>query len=135
MALFNNTYSGLITKGLGLPACVGLITMGYGVFSTTIEIFVPPSSGGGGGSFAVHPGVYVQWPKKITPRTKMVLVTVKFGEDKVWRHSYAVDGRKADISVNVVNFLNATMDRIVVGVDNVKKFIKSVTAVFKDDDK
>lgn len=136
MALFNNTYSGLVTKGLGMPACCGLITMGFGLFKCTIEVIIPPpSGGGGGGSYAVHPGVYVEWPKKLTPKTKMVLVTVKFSEDKVWRHSYTVDGRKADISVKAVNFLNTTMERISIGVDKIKKAARSVTTLFKDDDK
>lgn len=137
MALFNNTYSGLITKGLGMPACCGLITMGFGLFKCTIEIIIPPTpgAGGGGGSFAVHPGVYVEWPKKLTPRTRMVLVTVKFSEDKVWRHSYTVDGRRADISVKVVSMLNKTAERISVGVDSIKKAARSVTAIFRDDDK
>ena len=91
--------------------------------------------GGGGGSYAVHPGVYVEWPKKLTPKTKMVLVTVKFSEDKVWRHSYTVDGRRADISVKVVSLLNKTTDKISVGVDSIKKTARSVTAIFKDEDK
>ncbi len=135
MALFNNTYSGLVTKGLGMPACCGLITMGFGLFKCTIEVIIPPPSGGGGGSYAVHPGVYVEWPKKITPKTKMVLVTVKFDEKRVWRHSYTVDGRRADITVKAVKFLNKTSERIAVGVDYIKKTARRVTAVFKDDDK
>lgn len=137
MALFNNTYSGLITKGLGMPACCGLITMGFGLFKCTIEIIVPPlpPTGGGGGSYAVHPGVYVEWPKKITPRTKMVLITVKFDEKKAWRHSFTVDGRKADITVKAVEIVNKTANKIAVGVDNVKTAIKRVTARFDDDDK
>ena len=77
----------------------------------------------------------VQWPKRITPRTKMVLVTVKFDEKRVWRHSYTVDGRRADITVKTVNLINKTADRISVGVDHVKNAVKSVTAVFKDNDK
>jgi hypothetical protein len=137
MALFNNTYSGLITKGLGMPACCGLITMGFGLFKCTIEIIIPPqppSGGGGGGSYAVHPGVYVEWPKKITPKTKMVLITVKMGE-KAWRHSYTVDGRKASITVKAVEFINNTTHKISVGVDAVKSATRRVTAYFKDDDK
>ena len=96
--------------------------------------YVPPA-GVGGGSFAVHPGVYVQWPKKLTPKTKMVLVTVKFDEKRVWRHSYTVDGRRADIAVKAVNMINKTTDKISVGVDSIKKAARSVTAIFKDEDK
>lgn len=135
MALYNNTYSGIILKGLGGKACCGIITMGFGLFKCTIEVIIPPQSGGGGGSYAVHPGVYVEWPKKITPKTKMVLVTVKFDEKRVWRHSYTVDGRRADITVKAVKFLNKTSERIAVGVDSIKKTARRVTAVFKDDDK
>lgn len=137
MSLFKNTYSGLITGGLGLPACCGLITMSLGLFTCVIEIVTPPENagGGGGGSFAVHPGVYVPWPKKITPKTKMVLITVKFSEENTWRHSFTVDGRKADLTVKAVDVVNVASRKLAVGVDNVKTAIKRVTAHFDDDDK
>lgn len=41
-----DSYSGIITKGLGLPACAGLITMGFGVFSVTISVTSRPGPGG-----------------------------------------------------------------------------------------
>lgn len=141
MALFNNTYSGLITKGLGLPACVGLITMGFGLFKATIEVIIPPTpptgggSGGGGGSFAVHPGIYVPWPKKVTPKTRMILITVKMGGDKTWRRSYTVDNTRAAIAVKVVNLVNATSQKLAVGVEHLKTALVRVTAFFKDEDK
>lgn len=138
MALFNHSYSGLITGGLGFPATCSMLTLGFGLFICSIEVITPPvenAGGGGGGSYAVHPGVYVPWPKKITPKTKMVLITVKFSKDRAWRHSFTLDGRRADFTVKAVDIVNATTQRIAVGVDNVKTSIKRVTAHFDDDDK
>lgn len=133
MALFNNTYSGLITKGLGMPACCGLITMGFGVFFCKVEIIQPPPGNGGGGGYVTSPGVYVPWPKKITSSTKMVLITVKFSEDKTWRRSYVVDSVKAAIIVRSVNLINAAVSRMSVGVEAIKQASKRVVARFRQD--
>ena len=58
MALFKRSYSGLITGGLGMPACCGLLTMGFGLFRCKIEVVDPPHppSGGGGGGGGHIPG-------------------------------------------------------------------------------
>lgn len=114
----------------------GMIIGRFRLKLLTVVIIQPPSGvGSGGGGIAVHPGVYVQWPKKITPKTKMVVVTVKFSEDTAWRRVYTVDGRRADITVKAVNIINKTVDKISVGVDSIKKAVRSVTAIFKDADK
>jgi hypothetical protein len=137
MALFKNSYSGLITKGLGMPACCGMLTMGFGLFVCKIEVIVPPEggSGGGGGSFAVHPGIYVPWPKKVSAKTKQVQITVKFKERPAWRRAYVIDSAKADIVVKVINIVNAVSSRVTVGVNQMRHAVKRVTAVFTRRDK
>jgi hypothetical protein len=94
-----------------------------------IQVITPP--GGGGGSFAVAPGVYVPWVNKPDCKDKVVLITVKFPENKVWRKSYVVDCRKADILVRVIDVVNAATRRLTVGVNHVKHAARRVTAMFK----
>lgn len=131
MALFKNSYSGLITKGLGMPACCGLITMGFGLFFCKIEVIEPPPEGGsGGGSFATHPGIMVPFRTKIQQKTKNVQITVKFSKKQAWRRSYVVTTRKADIVVKVINIVNAVTSKLTVGIDRVRQATKRVTAVF-----
>lgn len=136
MALFKHTYSGLITRGLGLPACCGLITMGFHVFKCTIEVFTPPTpSDGGGGSYAVEPGIYVPWPKKITKKTRMVQITVKYREQHTWRCSYILQGIRASIIVRIVDVVNAASSKLSVGIDKLRHAKKRVTAIFRSSDK
>lgn len=137
MSLFKNSYSGLITKGLGMPACCGLLTMGFGVFFCTVEVITPPPpGGGGGGSIAIKPGVHVPWrPKQIKGKTKTVQITVKFSKDRAWRRAYIVNNVRADILVKVINVINSTASRFSVGVNRVRQVTKQVTAVFRRSDK
>lgn len=128
MALFKHTYSGLITGGLGLPACCGLITLGFGVFKCIIEVY--EGAAGGGGGWSPNGGFYVPMSKPITSTTKMVLVTVRI-KDKTWRRSYVVDRYKASIVVRAVSIINALKDRLTVGADSFRKVKQRVTAVFK----
>ncbi len=113
-----------------MPACCGLITMGFGVFFCKIEVFEPPIGGGGGGSFAVEPGIYVPWPKAPGKRAKTVLVTVKFAENKTWRKAYTLDENKANGLVRAIDFTNATARRLSVGVQGLKRAARRVSAVF-----
>lgn len=135
--LFTNTYSGLITKGLGMPACCALLTANFGLIcGCSIAIIEPPpGGGGGGGSYAVEPGIYVPWPKKITPKSKMVLVTVKFSPEKTWRRSYVLPNTQANILVKAFNVVNSATAKMTVGVNQLKLATKRVTALFKRDDK
>jgi len=49
MATIPNPTNRIITKGLGGPACAGLITMHFDLFH--IEVIPPTPSGGGGGPY------------------------------------------------------------------------------------
>jgi hypothetical protein len=131
MSLFTHRYSGLITKGLGLPACQGMLYMGFGVFNFTIRI------GGGGGGVFVPPtttGFYVPLPKQLNKLTQTVLITVKMREHS-WRTSFIVTRGKADMIVKVINVINSSKDKINVGISSLKRYTRQITAVFKRSDK
>ena len=137
MAIYNNTYSGIILKGLGGKACCGLLTMGFGVFKCTISIVTPPvhTGGGGGGSYAQNvSGFYVPLPKQLNQSTRQVLITVKM-KDHSWRTSFVVSRGKADIVVKVFDFINVIKDRMQVGVNAITRVSKKITAVFQRGDK
>ena len=134
--LFTNRYSGLITKGLGMEACCGMMTLGFGLFSCMV-IILPPStpSPGTGGSIAVNPGIYVPWKGKPQQKTKNVQIIVKFSKEKVWRRAYVVNNRGADFLVGVINIVNAASSRLSIGVEHMKLAAKKVTAMFSRADK
>lgn len=132
MALFNNSFSGLITNGLGMPACCGLLTMGFGLFKCTIEIVVPPipPSGGGGGPYVAN-GYYVPLTRPLTHTTKLVLVTVTMN-NHTWKKSYVVDRTRAKVAVAIVNMINSVRGKITIGVDSLRKAARSVVASFSN---
>lgn len=131
MALFTNTYSGLITGGLGGPACCGLLTMGFGVFFCKIEV-TPVVGGGGGGSYSNHPNIYQTVKGQNRKRkTKTVQIVVKFGPKRVWRHSYNVDEQKASLTVKVIDMIHVAGSKFNIGIDHIQHAAKKVTAVFK----
>lgn len=132
MALFKNSYSGLITGGLGMPACCGMITMGFSVFKCKIEIVTPkpPPNIGGGGPYVAN-GFYIPMTKQLTHTTKLVQITVTY-KDKTWKKAYVVDRVKAKIAVRAVDFINAVRHRIEIGVNAFKRARHQVTAVFRD---
>ena len=133
MALFTHSYSGLITGGLGMPACCGLITMGFHVFKCKIEIVNPPirpPNIGGGGPYVAN-GFYIPMTKQLTHTTKFVMVTVTY-KDKTWKKAYVVDRIRAKIVVKAVDFINAARSRIEIGASAFKRVQRQVTAVFRD---
>lgn len=129
MPLFNNTYSGLITKGLGLPACCGLITMGFGLFRCTIDVIpIPPTSGGGGGGgVSIRPGINVPFRQTRIAPDRIIRITVGIS-DKKWSRAYTVDRSKAAIVVRVVNVVNSLHDRVSVNVSKLSKIVRKITA-------
>ena len=138
MSIFNNSYSGLITNGLGLPAC-NLITMNFGIFfGCTISIGPtgptgPKGGGGGGGSYTTSEFL-VPFPNKLRQTTRMVLITVNIGERK-WRKTYTVLRERAEIIIKVVNLYNTIRDQMYVGVNSFKRASRRVTATFTRKDK
>lgn len=120
--------SGIITKGLGLPACCGLLTMGFGVFACKIQVLPPisPGIGGGGGSFAVHPEVYRPYSPKTSPKRsiirerKTVKVSVKYRR-QVWNASFSVSIDNADIIVKAINVATHAQQKYRILVDAISK--------------
>lgn len=124
MSLFNNAYSGLVTKGLGGRASQSLITMNLGVFSFTVEIDVPvrpPANvgGGGGGNIASRP----QHINYLTPMnahfpiaTKHVMITIKVGDKKTTKH-FAVSKLSASLIVKASRVTSKTVSGVKVVVE------------------
>ena len=129
MSLFTHTYSGIITRGLGLPACCGIITASFGLMcGCTIEVIIPPA-GGGGGSF-VSPSFLVPFPENMKKCDRIILITVKFSEKNTWRKQFMVDVCNADKIVKVINIVNNMKDKISVGIDKIKQITRIVTTKF-----
>ena len=132
MALFKHSYSGLITGGLGMPACCGMITMGFHVFKCKIEVVPPPvrPPNIGGGPYVAN-GFYIPMTKQLTHTTKMVLITVTY-KDRTWKKAYVVDRVRAAIVVKAVDFFNAARKKIEIGVSALRRVKHQVTAAFRD---
>lgn len=117
-----------------MDACCGLLTMGLGVFYCTIAVVTPTGQGGGGGPYPTSAEFLVPFPKELKQTTRMVLITVKIGEQS-WRKSYVVQRNKAEIVLRVMNLINTAKDKMFVGVDSIKKASRRVSAVFRRTDK
>jgi len=133
MSLFTHNYSSIITKGLGNPACCSLIVSQFSLTGLcSIEIITPPTTvggGGGGGAFLVP------FPQQLNQQTRIVLITIKFPEDKVWRRSYVINVFNANKLVTVMNFGNKVKDSIAIGVEHIKQIGRRVIDVFHKEDK
>lgn len=130
--MLRNSYGGLITNGLCLPACCGMITMHFSLFKCKVEIVEPPTGGGGGGGFATGPGYYAVPATTSNLCTKYVIIDIKFTKKYQWRKHYVVDCEKADGIVKVFNFVNTMKSKTRVGIDKIKQSRRAVTAVFKN---
>jgi len=132
--LFTNAYSGIITKGLGLPACNGMITMHFSLFA--IEIIPPPTppGGAGGGPYpfrgAWNQTIRTTGPQFYTPagrfspqETRYVTVTMKI-KGKEYKRFYVIDKEKADIIVKVHGLFKTAKDKIRVVVSNIKSLFQ-----------
>lgn len=129
MALFKNTYSGLITGGLGMAACCGMITMGFHLFKCTIEVLPPVS--GGGGSQPSSPEYLI--PYKFNARDYTVKITVQFKDGKKTTKSYKVTKKRADLYVKIANWSLSVQQKVQVGVQSFKRVAKTITTSFKTD--
>ena len=113
-----------------MPACCGLLTMGFGVFKCKIEVITPPSGGGGGGGgYYPHPGFYVPYNRPVTDTTKIIVVTVKL-KKQTWSKSYVVDEERAAITIKIINLLNSTRKYLQIGADAISVLRRKVTAAF-----
>lgn len=145
--LFTNTYSGIITGGLGDDATHGMITMKFSLF-TLAEVGIMYIPGGGPypkpGAWNVIPSNQLQdfykpyaatnestkvvaseitktppfYVPAVLPRT-YVRVRIKVGE-KVHEKEYLVSSKSYKVIVNVANFINRTVTRGSVLVNAIK---------------
>jgi hypothetical protein len=137
--------SGIITKGLGLPAANNMI---INYFSLTLEVSITPPEpqppvGGGGGPYpgpawnVVSPGTIQNFYKPyspeyqqyyINPQTRKRVVTIKlnFQGRQIERH-YEVSDRQADTAVSIVNGVTTLQQRIKVTISNVKRMAPTIT--------
>ena len=124
MATFNNNYSGLITKGLGLPANIGLLSMGFSLFHIQIFVQRPPSNigGSGGGSYIVPENQYYT-PISNTKVLKdySIDISVKFAGTKTWRHSYLVNESQSKHVVKIIHIVNKLRNQLQFKVVNIKQ--------------
>lgn len=130
--IFTRPYSPLITGGLGMSACCGLLLAGLGSFSCFVGITPPPSGGGGGGSYPVHPSLYVPWPNSVRKKagTRVIVVTVKMN-DKKFTKNYLIPEKRTKLAVEVINILNHTTTALSVGVNSIQRVARKVKAVFR----
>lgn len=136
-------YSGLITGGLGLPACRGIIPMRFHLFAQEI-----PSEPGGGspGSYPLNPGSVQNFyqevgqpkipldtqsepyyvPMEYDPRPKQIYkVVVQFG-GREFEKTVILNRRGRKVLFSVLNFTNATINRINITVEKFKKIVTRV---------
>lgn len=137
--------SGIITKGLGRPACAGMI---INYFSLMIDISVtppepPPTGGGGGGPYpgpawnVVSPGTFQNFYKPYSPeyqqyylmpqvRKRVVTVRVNFQGREIER-IYEVSDKQADATIAIVNGITTLQQRIKVTISNIKRMAPTIT--------
>lgn len=139
MSIFKHTYSGLITGGLGNPACCGLITMQFHVFKCKIEIITPPSGGGGGGSYPLAPGQIQNFYKPVQPdkfyvprkpqyQTIIVRITM---DGKVTTREYKTFPVVAKAIAKIINITTLAYESIKVRANNLRNKFGAVVASIK----
>lgn len=136
MATLNNRYSGLITGGLGLPACSGLIVNFFGVTTCLTIITNGPISGG---SIPLLPGeiqnFYTPVDNQVSSQgrlakpyvydKKVVKITVSYKKLKSEKE-FMVNKTQEKILITVVNLVNTTRSRMKVTIENLKKLTNKI---------
>lgn len=134
----------IITKGLGAPACNGLITTRFDLLVFSAHIATPADHGG---SHPMLPGEIQNFYKEVpaeqqpyliprdqnfdlTPKRHVVL-TVKFGE-KTLEKEFLVSDKRARMIVKILNFANTTKERVNVTLSGFKKVVKSTLIKVKN---
>lgn len=143
--MITNAAGGIITKGLGLPACRGMI-VNYFSLALSIEITPPepPIGGGGGGPYpgpawnVLSPGTVQNFYKPYSPeyqkfyllpntrKTRFITVRIKFKDREIER-AYEVTERQADTAITIVNGVTTLQQRIKVSVSNIKRMAPTIT--------
>lgn len=136
--------SGLITGGLGLPACRGLITARFHLIGCSIEVVVKVP-GVSGGSIPFLPGQIHDFYRPVdspyqVPYTfplptdkKKIPVTIRITfMGKITEKNYMVNQKRRDIIVNVLNLINRIKDKMSVTVTGIKRVPARITAYVKN---
>lgn len=134
MATIPNSTNRLITKGLGGPACQGLITMYFSVFK--IEISPVSTGGSGGGPYPANSGAwnqatpqanpaffYVPAGQDWDPEKFVVKVTINLEEKEISRH-FIVGKKRKNTIIKVNNLFLKTKTELA-------KIAKKVVVLFK----
>ena len=125
--MITTSYSGLITKGLGLPALAGFVTYHFSLFVLPHTPPQPPmSSGGGGGHVPVGRGrgveVGMNRGRSVQMRNvpigmnrgvpaNVVRMTIKLG-DKEYKRDYITTQNKAKVVIKVIGLFNSVRNAI-----------------------
>lgn len=144
--MITNAAGGIITKGLGRPACAGMIV---NYFSLTLAIDItppaPPPTGGGGGPYpgpawnVLSPGTsrnfykpyspeYQQYYLMPQPRKRVIAIRINFQGREIER-IYEVTDKQADAATVIVNGVTTLQQRIKVIVSGVKHMAPTITNI------
>lgn len=144
MAVDVGIKGGIITGGLGRPACHGMITM----FPFSLYCAVVPAPLQGGGSIPLAPGEIQNFYQPVDsslgtkpsegqfvdPRVygkKLVKVTLKFNEHTVHKE-YLVTEKRAKHVITVVNLVNATRAKMKVMASNIHRVTTRAVVIVKN---
>lgn len=138
---------GLITYGLGRPACKGIITMSPFQLACFIKVVKPPSTPGG--SIPLAPGEIHGFYKPVDPDSFGKLPTEgEFVDPKVYgkrkvlikitseyfkgEKEYLVPINRVKVIVKVINIVNKTITHLRVGITNFKQLATKAKIIIKN---
>lgn len=140
MAVDVGLKGGIITGGLGRPACLGMIiNTPFQLACFRVKPFVPPI----GGSIPLEPGEIHGFYQPVDPSMfgdfvdpsvygkKYVKVTITsrfFKGEK----EYLVDAEKIKIIIKIANLINRTKEKIKVTAGNIRRISTRASAVVKN---
>jgi hypothetical protein len=140
-------YSGLITKGFGLPGCCSMLTMDFSLFACSIEVLppeptAPQRTGGGPYPGGLAPGEVQRFYQPVgqqreplqyltpTKQTTGVISIKVMLKGKTIEKLYEVPINLASKTVKVLNITNKLKYNASVFVRNLKKKAYSVFVKF-----
>ena len=117
MAISNPGTYGIITGGLGLPACQGMITNFFNLGPIEVEVRIPS---GGGGSYPMAPGEF--FDRYTVNNTSsdyhpfpierdLVTFTIRVGENII-TSDYAISAKLGDVFVRSLTTLSKAVESL-----------------------
>lgn len=138
MTLYNNSYSGIITNGLGGPACCSILTVNFSLFFCQINVGpIPPANIGGGGPYPVNARstVPVNWH---TPRTnawkyqpRQVNFIIKIAGKEIER-KYVLSYGKTQAVVKIAEIVSSAKSKISTVLVKIRSSLRKVTVRVRD---